>query len=697
MKKNVILLILLAAIVTSIAAVPMRRAAATVPAPPVGPGLLAAAAQDAARLLPASTSVVYIVDIKKLLSNEFVAKALQEPKIQAGLDDYLKSTGIDPRKDFLYAGFGMPFPADPSQFMRPAAGTTIKNFGMIVKLKYDRARFLKFLKDRNPDARVGSYKGVTTVSLGLGGTSPNGAPLFTGGGIAFGVIALLDRTHQVFGDAKGVEGIIDVYKKKASPLAKNTELAALVGRIDKKSLVGSAMIFPADYLKKLTGPNPMATGFGEIKGMTLAVDDANSMIVADLRIFGGTKGQNTTRASTLNGLKVVMGGAYASKDPVVAELLKGISVSSGDDHTRLDVTLSHETAGKLWKLVGPKGPSSAPGLQGAGAGWKALNDEATDLHRRGNIERAIEVEKKALELAEKLAGPDHLDVALSLNNLAVFYDAAGRYAEAEPLFGRAQAIREKVLGPDHLEVALILYNYGRHYESQKLHAQSEPLFSRALAIREKALGPDHPDVAVMLDEIAYVRHYQGRDADAEPLFKRALAIRERSFGPGHVAAGRSCDNLGNLYFLQARFADAEPFYRRSLKIFEKALGPNHPDVARTLSALGTICLAQGRPGEAETLYTRALSAMDKALGPGHPDESGPLIGLASIYLDKQKYEKAEPLLQRALEVTEKSMGPNDPRVAQVLDVLSRLYRETKRAKQAQECEDRAARIRAIKR
>ena len=40
----------------------------------------------------------------------------------------------------------------------------------------------------------------------------------------------------------------------------------------------------------------------------------------------------------------------------------------------------------------------------------------------------------------------------SLNNLAMLYQAQGRYTEAEPLYRRSLAIREKALGLDHPDV-----------------------------------------------------------------------------------------------------------------------------------------------------------------------------------------------------------------------------------------------------
>lgn len=51
-----------------------------------------------------------------------------------------------------------------------------------------------------------------------------------------------------------------------------------------------------------------------------------------------------------------------------------------------------------------------------------------------------------------------LQVAATLNNLAVLYGKRGKYREAEPLCKRALEIREKVLGKEHPDVAKQLNN-----------------------------------------------------------------------------------------------------------------------------------------------------------------------------------------------------------------------------------------------
>jgi tetratricopeptide (TPR) repeat protein len=71
------------------------------------------------------------------------------------------------------------------------------------------------------------------------------------------------------------------------------------------------------------------------------------------------------------------------------------------------------------------------------------------LHLLGDYAGAQPHDERALVLRERVLGPEHPDVATSLNNLAALYHAQGRYAAAEPLYQRALALSERVWGPDH--------------------------------------------------------------------------------------------------------------------------------------------------------------------------------------------------------------------------------------------------------
>ena len=104
-----------------------------------------------------------------------------------------------------------------------------------------------------------------------------------------------------------------------------------------------------------------------------------------------------------------------------------------------------------------------------------------DLYHVREYDRAVIIDRKALEISEKNVGPNHPNVAWRLNNPAGLYKSQAQYAVAEPLYKRSLAILEKAYGPDHLHVATSLNNLAALYDEQGQYPLAEPLHS-ALAI-----------------------------------------------------------------------------------------------------------------------------------------------------------------------------------------------------------------------
>ena len=293
--------------------------------------------------------------------------------------------------------------------------------------------------------------------------------------------------------------------------------------------------------------------------------------------------------------------------------------------------------------------------------------------------------KRSLAIREKALGPDHPDVAASLNSLAAMYQVQGRYADAEPLYKRSLAIREKALGPGNPYLAESLNNLAVLYKAQGRYVDAEAFLKRSLAIREKALGPDHPDVAASLDSLANVYGAQGSHyADAEQLYKRSLAIWEKALGPDHPDVAASLNNLASLYIKHGRSADAEPLLKRSLAIKEKVLGPDHTDVAVSLYNLAMLYGAEGRYADAEALLKQSLAIREKALGPDHIDVGASLNTLATLYEAQGRSADVEPLLKRSLAIAENALGPAHPDVAVSLNNLAALFEDQGRYEDALE-------------
>ena len=156
--------------------------------------------------------------------------------------------------------------------------------------------------------------------------------------------------------------------------------------------------------------------------------------------------------------------------------------------------------------------------------WEKLKAAGWEAYREDHYAEAEKHFVAALQEAERF-GEQDLRLATSLAHLAVFYDAQGKHAEAEPHCRRALGIRGKALELQHSDVAESLKDLAGLYHAQGKYALAEPLYQRALAMREKALGPEHPDVAQSLENYAALLRKTYRDAEAARLETRAKAIR----------------------------------------------------------------------------------------------------------------------------------------------------------------------------
>ena len=157
-----------------------------------------------------------------------------------------------------------------------------------------------------------------------------------------------------------------------------------------------------------------------------------------------------------------------------------------------------------------------------------------------------------------LPGGEQILRAKYLNQVGHAWYEAGRYADALPAFEQALALREQALGPDHPDVAMSLNNLAGLLDTQGAYAKAEPLFLRSLKISENAFGPEHPHVATGLNNLAGLYHSQGADAQAAPLYQRSLTIRENALGPDHPDVAASLNNLAELYGAQGAYVQAEP-------------------------------------------------------------------------------------------------------------------------------------------
>jgi tetratricopeptide (TPR) repeat protein len=165
------------------------------------------------------------------------------------------------------------------------------------------------------------------------------------------------------------------------------------------------------------------------------------------------------------------------------------------------------------KVFGEEDPAVATALNNLAGllDTQGKYDEAEPLYQQSlainRKVRAIHLAASSCNHSCKVLGEEHPHVATSLYNLAGLLKDQGKYDEAEPLYRRSLAIRRKVcaihlaassrdhsckvFGEEHLDVAtslnnlaLLLWYTGRSEEANVAGRQ-------ALAIATRALGPSH--------------------------------------------------------------------------------------------------------------------------------------------------------------------------------------------------------------
>ncbi|XP_046854991.1 uncharacterized protein LOC124448023, partial [Xenia sp. Carnegie-2017] len=165
------------------------------------------------------------------------------------------------------------------------------------------------------------------------------------------------------------------------------------------------------------------------------------------------------------------------------------------------------------------------------------------FYETGNYDKAIEFHEKALEIQKQSLGPNHVDVAGSLNNLGNVYKDTGNYDKAIEFHEKALEIRKQSLGPNHVDVATSLNNLGSVYRGTGNYDKAIEFHEKALEIRKQSLGPNHVDVAASLNNLGIVYIITGNYDKSIEYYEKALEIQKQSLGPNHVDVARSLNNL----------------------------------------------------------------------------------------------------------------------------------------------------------
>ncbi len=284
---------------------------------------------------------------------------------------------------------------------------------------------------------------------------------------------------------------------------------------------------------------------------------------------------------------------------------------------------------------------------------------------------AIAKLEQALEIHERIEGPEHPRVARVLNNLGLMHDRLGHYDEALALHRRALDIRERVLGPHHPHVATSLLNISNIHKVSARYDQALEMLLRAHDIWTRAYGIEHPYTAGTLVNLGSMHEKLGEYEQALDDFERAIGVLRKTQGEFHPNVGGTLVNKGNVHRAQGDDEQAKEHYRQAKEVFERTLGPDDALVALPLVNLASVALDEGDLDTAEAHAQRALEISTKALGDEHPKLASIYVNLAMVHERRGQLDEALPLHERAVALRREGFGPRHPETGLALAGLGR--------------------------
>jgi tetratricopeptide (TPR) repeat protein len=239
------------------------------------------------------------------------------------------------------------------------------------------------------------------------------------------------------------------------------------------------------------------------------------------------------------------------------------------------------------------------------------------LRTRGEYQAALPALRESLEIAERDGTLNALEIAASLNALALLDKDLGRFDEARRRYDRALrlVLRSPPSAARTGALASLYHNLGGIEHARGRLEIAEPLARTGVTLRAADAGP--AELAADLVALAAIVDERGRSDEAEALYAQALHTLRATEPPDDLAIAVALGGLGALHARQGRLADAGEALEQSRRLKRRALSSRHPDLVFTLHNHAVVDERLGNASRAMSRLNEAL-AICSTLGPDHP-------------------------------------------------------------------------------
>ncbi len=208
------------------------------------------------------------------------------------------------------------------------------------------------------------------------------------------------------------------------------------------------------------------------------------------------------------------------------------------------------------------------------------HDLAEALYQAGDLPEADRLLDGLSRQVAEVFGPEHIEVAMVLNDLGVVRRATGRTEVARRLFTEAAAILHAAEGAGEIENLAPRLNLADLDLDDGAVDDATVRYRGAYRTQAEHLGAEHPQTLIALNNLAEATRLAGDVATAVELHERVLATRRRVLGVDHPATAVSMNNLAVTFQALGRIEEARELVASAVELHGRALGEQHASSRR---------------------------------------------------------------------------------------------------------------------
>lgn len=256
-----------------------------------------------------------------------------------------------------------------------------------------------------------------------------------------------------------------------------------------------------------------------------------------------------------------------------------------DFYTRLDQHFAqHDTASVEKFMIDSL---TAARTENDPAAIVAVSNELAGFYRAsGNIDEAIRLSQKVLQLLKNMGEETSENFAVALQNGANIMMVAKEYDTALQMFQTAESILAyRGFGSDY-RMAALCNNISALYREMENYEEAERAALRSLEII--VTMPQYKiEMATSLINLGEVQTRLGKFEEAKGTLEASTTIYELETGgrDPHYAAAIAA--MGNLYYFWNKPEEAAPYFKKAMELIERDYGRNafYEMMARNLATV----------------------------------------------------------------------------------------------------------------